>query len=128
MAMLETFIDLYDYLALCLNFDPAAGNQDFTAAQLRQALNLAYQREYNKMIQEGLQPYFLATQNFTWVADDVTMKAPAFVTKGATINWRDVTDDDELIEGHNAPIVWDDRNTLRDRKSTRLNSSHSQIS
>lgn len=126
------FIDLQNETSDLLNFNSGQTDQDFTAAQIKDAVNRAYKREYRKAREEGSRHYFFAITDIIWPASDVTLPLPNNLRGSQIVNIKDVTDDATgfyviIYDGGDPPIGtpawagqslsggihWKDRNTLQ---------------
>ena len=54
------FKELQDEVSELINFNSLQSDQDFSAAQIKNAVNRAYAREYRKARQEGTRSFFFA--------------------------------------------------------------------
>lgn len=114
-----SFLYLQNEVKDLINFNSSQTDQDFTTAQLKKAINRAYVREVNKAKQEGLQKYFHAYTDLTWLSGDVTFTVPDSIRHNALIKVEDVTTSDpghKIVfddNGFSGDVFWRDRNTLQ---------------
>jgi len=103
------FKELQDEVSELINFNSLQADQDFSAAQIKNAINRAYAREYRKARQEGIRRYFSTTTDLTWSSSDTTFILPDNL-KGAQIcKVTDVTSADP-----GSAVIFDDRGFLGD--------------
>lgn len=106
-------------LQTMLSLTPGRRQQDFTPTILQSALNKSYTREVNLAKNEGLNKYFLATQDITWSSGEVTLAVPKFMQRTGIISILDVTGGGvgSAIQfsdnGFPGGIFWADRKTLQ---------------
>ena len=103
------FKELQDEVSELINFNSLQADQDFSAAQIKNAVNRAYAREYRKARQEGIRRYFSTTIDLTWKADDVTFLLPASIKNAQICKVTDVSHTDP-----GTAIVFDERGFLGD--------------
>ena len=112
------FAELQTEVKDMLNFTDAA-DQDFTAAQVKNAINLAYRREVARAKQHGSRDWFKAYTELTWAASTVTLALPSNLFGRTLIRFEDVTDSDPGVEllfsddGSSGEIFFKDADTLQ---------------
>lgn len=99
-------------LSFVLNFNSSQSDQDFSTVRLREAYNLAYVREVNRALQQGLLKYFHKDQDFVWPTDQVTLIPPTTLNKTSIISFRDVTSDTNG-PGSKIDLTWRNNNLLQ---------------
>jgi len=110
---------LQDEVSDLLNFNSAQTDQDFSTAQVKKAINRAYAREVHAAWLEGLQKYFHAIAELTWLSDETTFAVPPSIQQKSIIKVIDVTNSDpghNLVfddTGFSGDVFWKDRNTLQ---------------
>ena len=112
------FEDLEDELGDLLNFTSGGTDQDFSATQLKKALNRAYTREVRTAKLEGFQEWFKAVEEVTWTANSVTYTLPTSLRMRDIIEIQDITSYDPgyeitIHQGSTGGIFWKDRKTLQ---------------
>jgi len=128
------FKDLQDEVSELLNFNSTQTDQDFTTAQIKNAINRAYAREYGKARQEGSRRHFHTTTELTWPSGSLTLALPDRLKGVQIIKIADVTDDQTgagyyvvVYDGGDPPtgtpssdgqsligsMFWKDRSTLQ---------------
>lgn len=117
--MLENFTALQDEVKLLLNFTSGAVDQNFTAQQIKDAVNRAYTREVREAKLEGSHLWFKVYQDFTWPADTTTMELPSGLDSSMILRFYDSSDSDPGIQlevgdqGNLGVIFWRDYKTLQ---------------
>ena len=113
------FSELQDETKELLNFNASQTDQDFTLAQVKNAINRAYRREYVRARQEGSRRYFISTTDVSWVAGSATLELPTRLQGAQVIRITDVTSNSpgsELVFsdfGNVGDLFWLNRNTLQ---------------
>ena len=105
---------------LWLNFNDDQADLDYTEAQIKAGLNMAYSEEVSKAKAEGSQRWFSAVTEHTWSSGEVTYTVPAPLNRIAVRRIMDVTNDAEpgsqvlfSETGAQGEVFWKDRNTLQ---------------
>lgn len=104
--------DLRTLLSTVLNFNAGQTNQDFSTAQLTQALNLAYNRIVVDAQQHGSKRFFAKTVQFTWPASQVSYNLTDVINFTSLIALRDVTDAQGGV-GTPLTVWWKEHNKLQ---------------
>jgi hypothetical protein len=113
------YTELQDRLKFVLDFNDTQTDGAFTAARIKQALNMAYEREVNKANEEGSQRYFKGTVEFVWPSAQLTYQLTPPLSKRGLIRITDVTESDpgrRIVfseNGLNGDVFWKDRNTMQ---------------
>lgn len=128
------FKELQDEVSELINFNSLQADQDFSATQIKNAINRAYAREYRKARQEGIRSFFFAYRDLTWDNGSLTMSLPEGMRGAQICKITDVTDDSSgsgyhivVYDGGDPPegspswtsqsfsgaVFWKDRNTLQ---------------
>ncbi len=113
------FSELQDLTSLMLNFTPNAVDSDFTATQVKAALNRGYAREVRAAKLRGNLEYFKGQTALLWPANTMDMKLNSLMLRSEWLRLEDVTDSRRatLLEvgSHSgeALIYFLDRTTLR---------------
>ena len=113
------FLELQDETKELLNFNASQTDQDFTLAQVKNAINRAYRREYVRARQEGSRKYFISTTNVSWASGTATLELPSRLQGAQIIRVCDVTSSDPGSElsfsnfGSAGDLFWLNRNTLQ---------------
>jgi hypothetical protein len=112
--------ELRSLLQLILNFNPGQNDQDFTPAQLNDALSRSYKHETGRARQQGGRDYFLAATTFTWPASQAELTLPANVKRRSLLRFEDIssgTEPGSLLlfsrDGSAGDLRWATRNSLR---------------
>ena len=87
------FKELQDEVSELINFNSLQADQDFSATQIKNAINRAYAREYRKARQEGIRSFFFAYRDLTWDNGSLTMSLPEDMRGAQICKITDVTDD-----------------------------------
>tara|TARA_R110002020_G_scaffold230081_1_gene440853 strand:+ start:303 stop:950 length:648 start_codon:yes stop_codon:yes gene_type:complete len=103
------FKELQDEVSELINFNSLQTDQDFTTAQIKNAVNRAYAREYRKARQEGIRRYFSTTTDVVWESGSVTLELPERIRGSQICRVSDVTSTDP-----GTMVVFDDRGFLGD--------------
>ena len=117
------FKELQDETSELLNFNTGQADQDFTAAQLKNAVNRAYKREYVRARQEGVRRFFVSSTEVVWPAGSATLELPSRLSGAQLLRVTDVTNGSlgaELIfsdNGSTGDLHWESRNKLQMGKS-----------
>jgi len=113
------FTELQNRLKFVLDFNDTQTDGAFTATRVKQALNLAYEREVFKAEAEGSRRYFKTTTSFTWPAGQLTYALTAPLSQATIIRMSDVTSTDpgyNLVfseQGFSGDLHWKDRKTIQ---------------
>jgi|TARA_Y100000310_G_scaffold20944_1_gene20268 hypothetical protein len=113
------FLELQTETKELLNFNASQTDQDFTLAQVKNAINRAYRREYVRARQEGTRRFFITTTNVVWPASQATLELPNNLQGAQIVRVCDVTSSTpgtELIfsdYGNVGDLHWLNRNTLQ---------------
>ena len=113
------FKELQDETSELLNFNSGQTDQDFTASQIKNAVNRAYKREYVRARQEGVRRFFITATDVVWPAGAATLELPERLAGAQLIRVTDVTSGPlvaELIFSDNGSVGdlhWANRNTLQ---------------
>lgn len=131
------FKELQDEVSELINFNSLQSDQDFSAAQIKSAINRAYAREYRKARQEGTRSFFFAYRDLVWASGSLTLSLPDNMRGAQICKVTDVTDDTTgsgyhivvydggdpgppdygtpswTSQGFSGAIFWKDRNTLQ---------------
>ena len=103
------FKELQDEVSELINFNSLQADQDFSALQIKKAVNRSYAREYRKARQEGIRRYFTTTLDITWSANTVTIELPNGLKHAQLCKVTDVSATDP-----GTAIVFDERGFLGD--------------
>jgi len=85
------FVDIYNDLGMVLNFNSGQTDQDYTAAQLKRAINMAYTREVNIGKQEGSRRHFIKRNTFSWPASQAELTLPSELRGAELLRINDIT-------------------------------------
>lgn len=128
------FKALQDEASELLNFNSSQTDQDFTAAQIKKAINRAYAREFRKARQEGVREWFSGYREVVWPGDSLTFSVSGNLSGAQICKITDVTENltgsgfhvvvyeggdppvgtpEWTSQGFSGPIFWKDRNTLQ---------------
>lgn len=118
---IEDLGDVLDEVKLLLNFNPRQTNQDFTVNNIKRVINRVYEREVSLAKTEGGKLYFMAKQDCTWEADELTFTLPKFAQRGHILTIQDITNSSSSMGssfvfsdfGNMGGPFWVDRKTLQ---------------
>ena len=113
------FLELQTETKELLNFNSSQTDQDFTLAQVKNAINRAYRREYVRARQEGTRRFFITTTDVAWPESQATLELPNNLQGAQIVRVSDVTSSTPGAElvfsdyGHVGDLYWLNRNTLQ---------------